>query len=276
MASNITRAAHMFERAGMDPDAFLAQVYAARRITQGRANIQKRSKVGKNPAWPNGFPNRMPYFFRVLEDLLGVSERKHADAEDEPAEAGLATISQAEVACVAERAEAKNMARPLAQAEPAEEAAYAEVGSGSSQEKALSTASIGSPPAPDLSSSLPEETGARGLAQEDPYDLEQRALREEAQGSVGVPVDPHARQIWQSALERMRPHISQSAFTTWFSGTSGLALEEDTLLVRVGSSFSRQHLEQRFSDLIERAVSEQRGSTTETRLIVLPDALAEG
>ncbi len=51
--------------------AFIEQVYAARRSTQGRANIQKRAEAGKNPAWPNGFPNRMPYFFSVLENLLG-------------------------------------------------------------------------------------------------------------------------------------------------------------------------------------------------------------
>ncbi len=70
--SNITRAAHLFERAGRDADAFIEQVYAARRITQGRANIRKRAGVGKNPAWPDGFPNRMPYFFSVLEERLGL------------------------------------------------------------------------------------------------------------------------------------------------------------------------------------------------------------
>ncbi|HEX6778758.1 MAG TPA: hypothetical protein VF099_11195 [Ktedonobacterales bacterium] len=71
-ASNITRAAHLFERVQMDADAFIEQVYAARRITQGRANIRKRAEVGKNPAWPAGFPNRMPYFFSVLEERLGL------------------------------------------------------------------------------------------------------------------------------------------------------------------------------------------------------------
>jgi transposase-like protein len=70
--SNITRAAHLFERAGMDADTFIQQVYEARRITQGRANIQKRAEVGKNLAWPDGFSNRMPYFFSVLEDRLGL------------------------------------------------------------------------------------------------------------------------------------------------------------------------------------------------------------
>jgi hypothetical protein len=70
--SNVTRATRLFERTQMDADAFIEQVYAARRITQGRANIQKRSEVGKNPAWPDGFPNRMPYFFSVLEERLGL------------------------------------------------------------------------------------------------------------------------------------------------------------------------------------------------------------
>jgi hypothetical protein len=70
--SNITRAAHLFERAQMDAEAFIEHVYEARRITKGRANIQKRSEVGKNPAWPDGFPNRMPYFFSVLEERLGL------------------------------------------------------------------------------------------------------------------------------------------------------------------------------------------------------------
>lgn len=74
--SNITRAAHLFERAAMDAEAFIAQMYEARRITKGRANIQKRSEQGKNPAWPDGFPNRMPYFFSVLEDVLGLKEAR--------------------------------------------------------------------------------------------------------------------------------------------------------------------------------------------------------
>ena len=48
-------------------------------------------------------------------------------------------------------------------------------------------------------------------------------------------------------------------------------LEEETLIVRVGSSFSRQHLENRFSDLIASAVSEQRGTETETRFVIIPE-----
>jgi hypothetical protein len=110
---------------------------------------------------------------------------------------------------------------------------------------------------------------------ESPCEAAQREAREEAQHYANRPIDPQARQIWQSALERIQPKISSSAFTTWFKGTSGLALEEEALIVRVGSSFSRQHLEQRFSDLIWNAVNEQRGIETETRFIVLPDAQEE-
>jgi hypothetical protein len=73
-ASNITRAAHLFDRVDIDAEEFIEQMYEARRITKGRANIQKRSEKGKNPAWPDGFPNRMPYFFSVLEDLLGLKQ----------------------------------------------------------------------------------------------------------------------------------------------------------------------------------------------------------
>jgi hypothetical protein len=54
----------------MDADTLIEQAYVARRITQGRANIHKRNEVGKLPAWPYGFPNRMPYFFSVLENLV--------------------------------------------------------------------------------------------------------------------------------------------------------------------------------------------------------------
>jgi hypothetical protein len=73
-ASNMTRAAHLFERAGIDAEAFIEQMYEARSITKGRANTQKRSEQGKNPAWPDRFPNRMPYFISVLEDLLGLKQ----------------------------------------------------------------------------------------------------------------------------------------------------------------------------------------------------------
>ena len=139
------------------------------------------------------------------------------------------------------------------------------------------TASATTEAAVDASQATPlsEPRDAEEQEPDDPTEAAQGEAREEAQRYASLPIDPQARQIWQSALERIQPRVSSSAFTTWFSGTSGLVLEEETLIVRVGSSFSRQHLEQRFSDLIASAVSEQRGIKTETRFMVIPEAQEE-
>ena len=137
--------------------------------------------------------------------------------------------------------------------------------------------------APAEAAPLSEETEAvEGQAQEDQEaatcearaacEAERRAAREEAERYASRPADPKAKQIWESALERIRANVSQSAYATWFRGTRGLVLEKETLVVRVGSSFDRDHLERRFSDLIASAVSEQRGTETDVRFVVLPDS----
>ena len=57
----------------MNADAFIAQGLQPG-ASPKCANIQKRSEVGKIPAWPDGFPNRMFYFFSVFEDILRLKE----------------------------------------------------------------------------------------------------------------------------------------------------------------------------------------------------------
>ncbi len=78
----------------------------------------------------------------------------------------------------------------------------------------------------------------------------------------------NAKQIWQSALERIRSKISQSAYTTWFSGTSALSLEGNRLTVRVGSTFGIAHLENRFQDLICSVLSDLIGAGAEVCYVV--------
>lgn len=78
----------------------------------------------------------------------------------------------------------------------------------------------------------------------------------------------NAKQIWQSALERIRSKVSQSAYTTWFSGTSALALEGNRLTVRVGSTFGIAHLEDRFQDLIHSVLSDLIGADAEVCYVV--------
>ncbi|HEX6779387.1 MAG TPA: DnaA N-terminal domain-containing protein [Ktedonobacterales bacterium] len=101
---------------------------------------------------------------------------------------------------------------------------------------------------------------------------EERAARAEAERYASLPIDPQARQIWQSTLERIRAKVSQSAYTTWFSGTKGVVLEDERLVVCVGSSFGREHLANRFHDMIESALSEQLGEPAEARFVIIPEA----
>ena len=49
-----------------------------------------------------------------------------------------------------------------------------------------------------------------------------------------------ARQVWQSALERIQQRVSRGAYTTWFRGAVGVELSQRTLVV-TPSSESKEH-----------------------------------
>jgi chromosomal replication initiator protein len=78
----------------------------------------------------------------------------------------------------------------------------------------------------------------------------------------------NAKQIWQSVLERIQPKISQSTFSSWFPGTSAVALEGHLLIVHVKTTFDRAHLETRFHDLICSVLSDLIGPDAEVRFEV--------
>jgi chromosomal replication initiator protein len=85
-------------------------------------------------------------------------------------------------------------------------------------------------------------------------------MRQDRQGS-GASED--ARQIWQRALERIAQRVSAGAYSTWFYGTSAVALRQDTLVVGVSNTFACEHLRQRFLDVTQAAVSETLGRAVE-------------
>ena len=69
--SNITRATNLWRQTGMSEADFVHHVlYPARSTTKQQANIRKRS------ATDAGLRNKMPYFFRVVEDLAGLKEAR--------------------------------------------------------------------------------------------------------------------------------------------------------------------------------------------------------
>jgi hypothetical protein len=66
--SNLTRAMRLFKASGLSEEAFVGKLYEARSIVKMRGNI---TKTAENLA---PLKNRAPYWFAVVEDLLGMRE----------------------------------------------------------------------------------------------------------------------------------------------------------------------------------------------------------
>jgi hypothetical protein len=71
LSSTITQAVHLFERSGFTIDGFIGQMQQAHRETLRRSgSIKKqRARGGPGPA-----KNKMPFYFAILQDYLGLKE----------------------------------------------------------------------------------------------------------------------------------------------------------------------------------------------------------
>ena len=65
--SSLTRAVKLWKASGLPEDKFVQRLYEARSVTQQQGSV--RGKPAKEDAQ---LTNRMPYFFAVVEDLLGL------------------------------------------------------------------------------------------------------------------------------------------------------------------------------------------------------------
>ncbi len=72
LKTSTTRAYHLYQRSGLDRDAFIAQLYAARAIVKERAGSIR--SVGEKDAWGAPVKQRAAYYYAVLEDLLGLRD----------------------------------------------------------------------------------------------------------------------------------------------------------------------------------------------------------
>jgi chromosomal replication initiator protein len=88
-------------------------------------------------------------------------------------------------------------------------------------------------------------------------------------------VNANAKQIWQTALERLRLRVDVATFTTWFQATTALSLQEQVLVVSVGTTFSRQHLESRYGEIVCSILTEIAGSPLEVRFVVEHGAVGQ-
>lgn len=66
--ANLSRATRLWQQSGLEEPVFVQEVlYRARAIARKQAGVKKRSAAG-------GLVNRMPYFFAVVEDLMGLRD----------------------------------------------------------------------------------------------------------------------------------------------------------------------------------------------------------
>ena len=70
----------------------------------------------------------------------------------------------------------------------------------------------------------------------------------------------NAKQIWQTAIERLQTKVHPTVFTTWFQGTAAHSFQDGVFTVRVPTTFAKAHLEGRFLESIHSILSEVTGN----------------
>ncbi len=83
----------------------------------------------------------------------------------------------------------------------------------------------------------------------------------------------NAKQIWQTAIERLQARVTPAAFTTWFQGTSAHSFQEGVFVVRVPTTFAKAHLENRFLDPIRSILVEVTGDTVDVQFVVAKETV---
>ena len=82
----------------------------------------------------------------------------------------------------------------------------------------------------------------------------------------------NAKQIWQTAVERLQAKVQPAVFTTWFQGTSASSFQDGIFVVHVPTTFAKAHLEGRFIDVIRSILSEITGGPVEVQFVVAKES----
>jgi chromosomal replication initiator protein len=85
----------------------------------------------------------------------------------------------------------------------------------------------------------------------------------------------NAKQIWQTAIERLQTRVSPTIFTAWFQGTSALSYQDGVFIIRVPTTFAREYLERRFSAIIRTALTEIIGVQIDVQFVVAKEEPAQ-
>ena len=85
-----------------------------------------------------------------------------------------------------------------------------------------------------------------------------------------------ADQIWDRALESARGALPEQSFRTWLSGTEAVAMSEEELIVQVPSDFHREWIRDKFTPLLQEALTSVLGRSIQITYRTAPGASAEG
>jgi hypothetical protein len=78
LTSTVSRTYNLMERSELDLNTFINKLYEARAKTQERtASITSRGS--QTNGWGDKRKTKMPYFFSVLEDVLGLKDTRSND-----------------------------------------------------------------------------------------------------------------------------------------------------------------------------------------------------
>jgi chromosomal replication initiator protein len=86
----------------------------------------------------------------------------------------------------------------------------------------------------------------------------------------------NARQIWQTAIERLQTRVAPAAFVTWFQGTSAQSFQDGVFTVLVPTTFAKSHLEHRFIEPIRSILADITGSAVEVQFVVAKENPEQG
>ena len=81
-----------------------------------------------------------------------------------------------------------------------------------------------------------------------------------------------AADIWSSALRLLEQELTPTAVTTWFSDVESIALEEDTLVLRVPTAFKRDVIESRYKKALQKVLFDLFAAELEVKLLSGKDA----
>ena len=81
-----------------------------------------------------------------------------------------------------------------------------------------------------------------------------------------------AADIWGSALRLLEQELTPTAVTTWFSDVESIALEDNTLVLRVPTPFKRDVIENRYKKALQKVLFDLFAADLEVKLLSGKDA----